>query len=85
MQELIYLGSFSGIETHDMLSVDVDGLVQFVTGEFFFSLNLPHTKCYLERPRKKRIESQFQDKWTVYCSRSQESRHNKKMCKNPLS
>ncbi|RVW78636.1 hypothetical protein CK203_046747 [Vitis vinifera] len=32
MQELIYGGSFSGIETHDMPTVDDDGLVRSITG-----------------------------------------------------
>ncbi|RVW89140.1 hypothetical protein CK203_040273 [Vitis vinifera] len=44
MQELIYGGSFSSIETHDMPTVDDDGLVRFITGEVFFSLKPPHTK-----------------------------------------
>ncbi|RVW15859.1 hypothetical protein CK203_073116 [Vitis vinifera] len=69
MQELIYGGSFSDIETYDMPTVDDDGLVRSITGEVFFSLKPPHTKRAPERPRKKRIESQFQDKRTVYCSR----------------
>ncbi|RVW82818.1 hypothetical protein CK203_051180 [Vitis vinifera] len=85
MQELIYLGSFSGIETHDMPMVSNDGLVRSITGEVFLSLNPPHTKRPPGKPRKKHIESQFQDKWTVYCSRCHTSRHNKKTCKNPLS
>ncbi|KAL6329751.1 hypothetical protein AAG906_035399 [Vitis piasezkii] len=33
MQELIYSGSFSGIETHDMPMVANDGLVRSITGE----------------------------------------------------
>eukprot|EP00261_Vitis_vinifera_P038379 XP_019079622.1 PREDICTED: uncharacterized protein LOC109121562 [Vitis vinifera] len=70
MQELIYSGSFSGIETHDMPMVANDGLVRSITGEVFFSLNPPHTKRPPGRPRKKRIESQLQDKRTVSCSRS---------------
>ncbi|XP_059591763.1 uncharacterized protein LOC100245246 isoform X1 [Vitis vinifera] len=85
MQELIYSGSFSGIETHDMPIVDNDGLVRSIIGEVFFSLNPPHTKCPPGRPRKKRLESQFQDKRTVYCSRCHTSGHNRKTCKNPLS
>ena len=68
MQELIYEGSFSGIETHDMPSVGDDGLVRSITGEVFFSIKPPHTKRAPRRPRKKRIESQFHNKRTVYCS-----------------
>ena len=41
MQELIYLGSFSGIETHDMPMVANDGLVRSITGEVFSLLTLP--------------------------------------------
>ena len=59
MQELIYGGSFSSIETHDMPSVDDDGLIRSTTGEVFFSLKPPHTKRLPRRLRKKRIESQF--------------------------
>ena len=84
MQELIYGDSFSDIEIHDMPSVDDDGLVRFITGEVFFSLKAPHTKRFPGRPMKKRIESQFQDKRTVYCSRCHMSGHNRKTCRNPL-
>ena len=84
IQELIYSGSFSGIETHDMPTVDSDGLVRSITGDVFFSLNPPYTKCPPRKPRKKRIESQFQDKRTIYCSRCHTSEHNRKTCKNPL-
>ncbi|RVW66338.1 hypothetical protein CK203_066281 [Vitis vinifera] len=73
------------IETHDMPSVDNDGLVRSITNEVFFSLNLPHTKRPPRRLRKKHIESQFRDKRIVYCSRCHTSEHNRKTCKNPLS
>ncbi|RVW94874.1 hypothetical protein CK203_034614 [Vitis vinifera] len=43
MQELIYSGSFSCIETHDMPIVANDGLVRSIIGEVFFSLNPLHT------------------------------------------
>ncbi|KAL6350754.1 hypothetical protein AAG906_028222 [Vitis piasezkii] len=84
MQELIYGGFFSDTETHDMPSVEDDGLVRSITREVFFSLKPPHAKCHPGRPRKKRIESQFQDKRTVYCSRCHMFGHNRKMCRNPL-
>ena len=32
MLELIYMGYFSNIETHDMTIVDDDGVVQSITG-----------------------------------------------------
>ncbi|KAL6332956.1 hypothetical protein AAG906_019967 [Vitis piasezkii] len=83
--ELIYSSSFSGIKTHDMPVVGNDGLVRSITGEVFLSLNPPHTKRPPGRPRKKRIESQFQDKQTIYCSRCHTSGYNRKTCKNPLS
>lgn len=56
-QEFIYLGSFFGMETHDMPSIDDDGLVCDIIALVFFSLNLSHTKRLPRRPRKKRIES----------------------------
>ena len=58
-QLLIYSGSFRGIETHDMLKVDVHGIVRDVLRNEYFSLNPPHSKRPPERPRKKHIESQF--------------------------
>ncbi|RVW36981.1 hypothetical protein CK203_103685 [Vitis vinifera] len=85
MQELIYSGSFSGIETLDMPYVDIDGLVRFIVVKFSSLLTLPIQNAIPERPRKKCIESQFQDKWIVYYSRCHTSGHNRKTCKNPLS
>ena len=41
MQELIYSGSFSGIETLDMPYVDIDGLVRFIVVKFSSLLTLP--------------------------------------------
>ena len=60
---------FYGIEMHDMPNIRDDGLVQTITCDVVLSLHLPHIKRPLRRPRKKRIESQFQDKWNVHCSR----------------
>ncbi|XP_059591679.1 uncharacterized protein LOC132253518 [Vitis vinifera] len=85
MQKLIYAGSFSSIETHDMPIVDDHGVVRSITGQVFLSLKPPHAKRPPGRPRKKRIEFQFQDKQTVHCSRCHMSGHNRKTCKNPLS
>ena len=85
MQELIYTGSFSSIKTHDMPIVDDHGVVRSITGQVFLSLKPPHAKRPPGRPKKKRIESQFQDKQTVHCSRCYMSGHNRKTCKNPLS
>ena len=74
---LIYSSFFRGIETHDMPKVNVDGIVLDVLGNEYFSLNPPCSKRPHGRPRKKRIESQFQDKGIVYCSRCNLVRHNK--------
>ena len=77
-QQLVYSSTFHGIETHDMPKFQDEGVVQDVIGNEFFSLKPPHTKRSLRRPRKKRIESQFQDKQTAFCSRCNMARHNRK-------
>ena len=64
-QYLIYLRFFGGIESHNMPKVDVDGVVRDDLGNEYFSLNPPCSKRLPRRPRKKRIESQFQDKCTM--------------------
>ena len=84
-QYLIYSGFFRGIETHDMPKVNVDGVVRDVLWNEYFSLNPPRSKLPPRRPMKKRIEPQFQDKRTVYCSRCNLARHNRKTCKNPIT
>ena len=68
-----------------MPKVQDDGVVQDVIGNVFFSLKSPCIKRSPGRPRKKRIESQFQDKRTVYCSRCNMVGYNRKTCKNPLT
>ena len=83
-QYLIYSSFFRGIETSDMSKVNDDGVVQDVLGNEYFSLNPPCSKRPPRRPRKKRIESQFQDKRTLYCSLCNLVGHNRKTCKNPL-
>ena len=77
-QYLIYSSFFRGIETHDMPKDDVDGVVRVVLGNEYFSLNPPCSKRPPGRPRKKRIQSQFQDKSTVYCSHCNLAGHNRK-------
>ena len=59
-----------------MPKVDVDGVVQDVMGNEYFSLNPLCSKQPLGSPRKKRIESQFHDKLTVHCSRCNLVGHN---------
>ena len=84
-QELIYSGSFCCIETHDMPNIDNDGVIRDFTGRIFFSLDSPHPKHPLGRPRKKRVESQVMDKRTIYCSQCHKAGHNRKACKKSLS
>ena len=72
------------IETLDMPKINVDGVVRDVLGNEYFFLNPPRSKQPPARPRKKRIESQFQDKHIVYCSRCNMVKHNRKTCKNPI-
>ena len=81
---LIYNGEFCGIKSHDMTTTGDDGLVQTLTGDIVFSLKPPRQKHPLGKLRKKRIESQFQDKRTMYCSRCNVTSHNRVTCKNLL-
>ena len=74
---LIYNGEFCGIESHDLPIIGDDSLVWTLTGDIVFSLKPLHTKRPSGKPRKKRIESQFQDKQTVYCSRCNVAGHNR--------
>ena len=67
-QYLIYSSFFRGIETHEIEKVNADGVFRDVLGNEYLSLNSPCSKQPPRRLRKKRIESQFQDKHTVYCS-----------------
>ena len=59
---LIYNGEFCGIESHDLPTIGDDALVQTLTGNIVFSLKPPRMKRPSSKPRKKCIESQFQDK-----------------------
>ena len=70
---------------YDMPTIDEDGIVHDITSHVYHSLKPPHTIRPLKQPRKKRIESQFMDKKTVYCSRCHGVGHNRKTCKNPVS
>ena len=49
-QYLIYPGFFRGIETHDMVKVNVDGAVRDVLGNEYFSLNPQCSKRPPGRP-----------------------------------
>ena len=83
-RENIYYDNFYGIDTHDMPTIDDDGLVRSPRGDIIFGLSPSRTKRPPGRPRKKRIESQFQDKRTIYCSQCNMAGHNRVTCKNPL-
>ena len=67
-----------------MPTIGNDGLVRSLRGDIIFIINPPRTKRSPRRPRKMRIESQFQDKRTVYCSRCNMACHNRVTCKHPL-
>ena len=54
-QYLIYPSFFRGIEIHDMVKVNVDGVVRDVLGNENFSLNPPCSKRPLGRLGEKRI------------------------------
>ena len=56
-QEILYYGSFCGIEMHDIPTIGDDGSVRSLRGDIIFGLNPPCTKRPLDRLRKKRIES----------------------------
>ena len=54
-QELIYFRIFCAMETLAMPIIGDDGMVGSLTRYVVFSLNHPHTKSPLGRPRKKQI------------------------------
>ena len=68
-----------------MPKVDVDGVARDVLENKYFYLKPLCSKWPFGKPRKNLIESQFQDKRTVYYSRCNIVRYNKKTCKNPLT
>ena len=67
-----------------MPTIGDDGLLRSLRGDIIFGLNPPRTKRSAGRLRKKGIESQFQDKRIVYCSRCNMAGHNRVTCRNPL-
>lgn len=48
------------------------------------ALRPPATKRPAGRPKKKRIESQFQEKQTIFCGLCHEPGHNRSTCKSLL-
>ena len=58
-QQLVYSGTFHGIETHDMPKVQDDGVVRDVIGNVFFSLKPPCVKGLLEDQEKSTLSHNF--------------------------
>ncbi|KAI8538547.1 hypothetical protein RHMOL_Rhmol09G0112200 [Rhododendron molle] len=96
-QLLIYTTIMSPVPLHDMpSSTDIMPQVpeiQYGCEDLDIStssstamepLRPPATKRSTGRPKKKRIESQFQEKQTVYCGLCLEPGHNRSTCKSPL-
>ncbi|KAH7856666.1 hypothetical protein Vadar_004037 [Vaccinium darrowii] len=87
MQIVIYDNSMSPVPLHDMPPVSslepncmtVDGVA--CTDP---ALNPPAVRRQAGRPRKRRIESQTQEKATVTCSRCREPGHNRSTCQSAI-
>ncbi|XP_028779945.1 uncharacterized protein LOC114736324 [Neltuma alba] len=79
-QEKIYASSVRPIATHDCPHPEVLTVTQMMTRTF---LQLPITKRPSGRPKKRRIESQFQSKKLYHCGRCHELGHTVKTCQNP--
>ena len=75
---------FHDQKTHHMPKFYNDGVVRDMLGNVIFSLKTPCTKHPPRRPRKKSIESQFQDKRIVDCTCCHTGEHNRTKCKNLL-
>ncbi|RVW75287.1 hypothetical protein CK203_055327 [Vitis vinifera] len=67
-QHLILLGSVSTITTHNMPKVCEAGTLQDGQGNVFPSLQPLQVRRPPERPRQRRIESQFRHKRAIHCS-----------------
>ncbi|KAF7132231.1 hypothetical protein RHSIM_Rhsim09G0072900 [Rhododendron simsii] len=96
-QLLIYMTVMSPVPMHDMPSstdmVPQVAEIQYGCEDIHITtssstateaLRPPATKRPAGRPKKKRIESQFQDKQTVFCGLCHEPGHNRSTCKSPL-
>ncbi|XP_028752925.1 uncharacterized protein LOC114712539 [Neltuma alba] len=79
-QEKIYASSMRPIATHDCPRPEALTVTQMMTGTF---LQPPITKRPSGRPKKRRIESQFQSKKLYHCGRCHEPGHTVKTCQNP--
>ncbi|KAF7124043.1 hypothetical protein RHSIM_Rhsim12G0084000 [Rhododendron simsii] len=96
-QLLIYMTVMSPVPLHDMPSstdmVPQVAEIQYGCEDLDIAtssstateaLRPPATKRPAGRPKKKRIESQFQEKQTVFCGLCHEPGHNRRTCKSPL-
>ncbi|KAH7842268.1 hypothetical protein Vadar_003374 [Vaccinium darrowii] len=90
-QILIYENSMSPVPLHDMpplSSFDPSNLSSYITDEGVTCtdpvINPPSTKRGSGRPKKRRIESQTQERDTVNCSRCREPGHNRSTCKSAI-
>ncbi|KAH7836597.1 hypothetical protein Vadar_003291 [Vaccinium darrowii] len=92
MQQVIYDNTMSPVPLHDMPPLSSLGpshetsytAVQGGESCMDPALNPPSTKRQAGRPKKRRIESQTQDKGTVFCSRCREPGHNRTTCKSAI-
>jgi hypothetical protein len=88
MQQVIYDNTMSPVPLHDTpplssLGPSHESTYTTVEGDSCTdpALNPPSTKRQAGRPKKRRIESQTQEKGTVFCSRCREPGHNRSTCK----
>ena len=79
-QEKIYAHTMRPIATHDCPDPSNLTETQLATWEF---LEPPLTARPSGRPKRKRIESQFQNKQVYHCGRCHEAGHTARTCKNP--
>ncbi|KAK4273435.1 hypothetical protein QN277_021839 [Acacia crassicarpa] len=79
-QEKIYAHSMRLVATHDCPYVDAPTVTQMLTETF---LEPPITTRPPGRQKRKRVESQFQNKMVYHCGRCHEPGHSVKTCKNP--
>ncbi|KAH7864281.1 hypothetical protein Vadar_027766 [Vaccinium darrowii] len=91
MQQVIYDNTMSPVPLHDMpplssLGPSHETNYTTVQGDSCTDpvLNPPSTKRQAGRPKKRRIESQTQEKGTVFCSRCRKPSHNRSTCKSAI-
>lgn len=79
-QQKIYASMMRPVATHDCPHPQSPTVTSMLTETF---LKPPTTKRRPGRPKRKRIESQFQDKRSYHCGRCNEAGHTVKTCQNP--